>query len=336
MTEETSPNHDRSDDRSATGRHLWLVLHGKAAVRDDVRRAVEGARRSGHRLEVRVTWEAGDGQRYARQAVEAGADTVVAGGGDGTLNEVVRGVLEAGGEEGCSVGILPLGTGNDFARACGLPDDDPGAALDVVLGCPPQPIDLGLANDRVFVNVATGGVGSEITRETSEPLKETFGRLAYLLTGLARYRDVEPAEGRIEAPDRDWEGSFYALVVGNSRYAGGGLRLLPEATVDDGLLDVLLVPEEAEESRARAAAAILRQERPQPEDAVKRFQVPWIEVTVPGGLQVNLDGEPMEDTSFRFEVSAGRLRFHLEEGCPLRTQGSEGPPAAGSGTGRRA
>jgi predicted polyphosphate/ATP-dependent NAD kinase len=85
-----------------------LVLHGKAAGRPEIRQAVETIRQDGHRIDVRVTWEAGDTQRYAKEAVAQGVDTIVAGGGDGSLNEVVSGTLEVvgqgAGERGCLFG----------------------------------------------------------------------------------------------------------------------------------------------------------------------------------------------------------------------------------------
>lgn len=296
-------------------RHVRVVLHGRAASRQDLRDAVHEVREAGHRIDVRVTWEAGDGTRLTREAVEDGADTVVAGGGDGTLHEVVQGVVESGADEACSIGLLPLGTANDFARAAGLPLE-PLEALRRVVATEPRALDFGRANGRSFVNVATGGVGAEITTETSDEMKDSLGRLAYLLTGLTRFQDIRGAEGTVRAPDLDWEGTFFALAVGNGRQAGGGLELFPAARVDDGLLDVLILPEIASERRARTLVALLR-EGPAAAERVLSVQTPWLEVDVPEGLQVNLDGEPLDGTSFRFEVDEGALRFHLGDECPL-------------------
>ena len=111
------------------GRHLRLILHGKAAGVPEIRQAVEAVRNRGHRLDVRVTWEAGDSIRYAKEAAADGVETVVAGGGDGTLNEVAAGVVDGSGPPSCCLGLLPLGTANDFAKACGIPVDNPEAAL---------------------------------------------------------------------------------------------------------------------------------------------------------------------------------------------------------------
>jgi len=303
------------NESGGESRHLRVVLHGRAASRPDVRDAVREVREAGHRVEVRVTWEAGDATRLTREAVEDGADTVVAGGGDGTLHEVVQGVVESGAEEACSIGLLPQGTANDFARAAGVPLE-PLEALRRIVAGEPRAIDLGRANGRSFINVATGGVGAEITTETSDELKGSLGRLAYLLTGLTRFQDIRGAEGTVRTQELDWEGTFYALAVGNGRQAGGGLELFPAARVDDGLLDVLVVPEVASERRARTLVALLR-EGPESAEQVLSVQTPWLEVDVPDGLQINLDGEPIEGSRFRFELEAGRLRFHLGDECPL-------------------
>ena len=138
-------------------RHLRLVLHGKAAARPEIREAVAAVRADGHRVEVRVTWEAGDSALFAKEAAAQGVEVVVAGGGDGSLNEVVSGVVDGSGPPKCSIALLPLGTANDFAHGCGIPVDDPTAALRLAAETEARPIDLCQINGRVFVNMATGG-----------------------------------------------------------------------------------------------------------------------------------------------------------------------------------
>ena len=98
-----------------------LILNGKSAGEAAVREAVASMRQAGMPLAVRVTWEAGDAQRYVREAVEAGAATVIAGGGDGTLHEVANALAAMEGDDLPSLGLLPLGTANDFARGAGIP-----------------------------------------------------------------------------------------------------------------------------------------------------------------------------------------------------------------------
>ncbi len=296
-------------------RHIRLILHGKAAGRPEVRSAVEAVRADGHRVEVDVTWEAGDSERMAARAVADEVDSVVAGGGDGTLNEVATGVVKAGATS--ALGLLPLGTANDFAHACGIPVSDPLDALRIVAEIAPTPIDYGVVGDRGFLNVATGGFGTRITVETPAALKRRLGGAAYLLTGLRRFDAISAERGSARGPEFTWEGSFYALAVGNGRQAGGGIPLCPDALLDDGLLDVVILPDIAEERRFEVLGALMRGGLAAVEKEAIQARVEWLEVSVPSGLYVNLDGEPTHATRYRFEVRARGLRMHLPATAPL-------------------
>src|SRR5215469_8918317 len=99
-------------------RRIHLLLNGKAVGNDALRSAIFGQREAGYRIEVRVTWEKGDAQRFVSQA--DGVDLIVAAGGDGTLNEVVNGLMGLSIEARPALGVVPLGTANDFAIGCGI------------------------------------------------------------------------------------------------------------------------------------------------------------------------------------------------------------------------
>ncbi len=309
------------EDANGT-QHIRLILNGKVADQPQVRSAVERLRGEGHRIEVRVTWEQGDAARFARQAEAEGIAKVVAGGGDGTLNEVVSGLYEAQRKEPparprCSVGLLPLGSANDFAHGCGIPTDDVEAALRLVIETEAHPIDIGLLDGRVFVNVASGGFGTRITAETAPEFKRVFGGTAYLLTGLARLGELQPVRGRLQGPDLDWHGSFWGLAVGNGRLAGGGMAPCPQALLDDGLLDVTILPDEPEQPKAEKVTAFLLEGTAALEKDVLRWQVERLDIEVPEGLHVNLDGEPVFERNLHFRVCPRWLRFHLPSDAPL-------------------
>jgi lipid kinase YegS len=295
-----------------------LVLHGKAALREDVRAAVRAVRDEGYPVEVRVTWEGGDATRFARWAAQAGAETVIAGGGDGTVNEVVAGLLEArdGATTAASLGIVPLGTANDLARACGIPLD-PFAALRLAVSGAATAVDVGQANGRSFMNVATGGFGTQVTVATPNDLKKVLGGAAYFLTGVTHFSSIRPARGHLSGPGLDWEGAFLVLGVGNGRQAGGGHQLCPEAILNDGLLDVRVLPQLPADEVHAALAALLHEGL----DAVRRTlvsaRVPWLEIVTDEPMQINLDGEPITDRRFRFEIGPMRLPMKLPPNCPL-------------------
>lgn len=307
---------------------LWLVLNGKATGSDEVRAAVAAVRAQGHEVAVRVTWEDGDAARCVAEALAAGAGTVVAGGGDGTLSEVAQALAERALPGGAlpALAVLPLGTANDFAVAAGVPDT-PQQALQLAAQAPAQPIDL-LRIDadgrRCWcANLASGGFGTEVTVETDEGLKSLLGGLAYLVTGIARLGRIEPLEVRLRGPDFQWQGGLIALGIGNGRQAGGGRELCPEALVDDGLLELTVIPELSGELVATLGTLVKDGQRAALERSAVRARLPWVEVEAGNGpMTLNLDGEPVQARRFRIDCVPGRLRMRLPPGSPLLSQPS--------------
>lgn len=318
-TESATAAADEAPPELERDERIRVVLHGKAAAEDSIRDAVLRLRDEGYTVEVRVTWEAGDTIRMAQEAARDGVGAVVAGGGDGTLSEVVDGLLlEEKGRPRRRVGVMPYGTANDFAAACGIPRGDPLAALRIVAERRPRWIDIGRMGDRAFVNLATAGFGAEITHETSEELKGLLGGAAYLLTGLTRFGGITAHRARLTAPDFQWEGPLYGLAVGNGRLAGGGFAVCPGALLDDGLLDVALLPELPLGELLPVLTGFMGDDPgAAPAEGLIRLRVPWLEVTAPEGLHVNLDGEPLLGTAFRFEVMHRVLPFCLPDGAPV-------------------
>ncbi|PYC18971.1 lipid kinase YegS [Pseudomonas mosselii] len=287
-------------------RKALLILHGKQAGNEEVRAAVGQLRERGWTLDVRLTWEGGDAQRLVGEALVAGYAQVVAGGGDGTLRDVAEAMGLAATQ--ASLALLPLGTANDFAKAAGVPLE-PQAALDL-LEVPARPIDLGRVGDQLFLNMATGGFGSQVTANTSEDLKKVLGAAAYLFTGLSRFSELQAASVELQGPGFQWQGQLLALGIGNGRQAGGGHVLCPEATVDDGLLDIGILP--APQEIAGALRDLLAGD-----GLFVRARLPWVEIKGAQGLDMNLDGEPLQAASLRFEAVAQALRMHLPTDSPL-------------------
>ncbi|MFJ4344076.1 lipid kinase YegS [Pseudomonas sp. NPDC089401] len=287
-------------------RKAMLILHGKQAMNDDVRQAVLAQRERGWWLDVRVTWEAGDAGRLVDEALAAGYTHVIAGGGDGTLRDVAEAMGQAATE--ASLVLLPLGTANDFARAAGV-SLVPAEAL-ALLDLPARPVDLGRVGDQLFLNMATGGFGSQVTANTSEDLKKMLGAAAYLFTGLSRFSELQAASVALKGPGFEWQGELLALGIGNGRQAGGGQVLCPEARVDDGLLDIAILP--APQEMVGALRDLLAGE-----GLFVRERLPWVEIHCSQGLDINLDGEPLQADSLRFEAVPAALHLHLPPNSPL-------------------
>ena len=292
-----------------------IILHGKQGANQELRDAVAAVREDGHDIDVRVTWEAGDSGLFAAAASKEGTDTVIAGGGDGTVNEVLNGLLSVDGNTS-ALGVIPLGTANDFARSARIPLQLE-AALRVAVETEPVTVDVGRSGDRAFMNVATGGFGTEVTVNTDPKLKRMLGGAAYFITGLGRFSELQPVQVQMRGPGFEWEGKILVLAVGNARQAGGGHVLCPEAVLNDGLLDVGILPDVPDGEHARAIGELMTKGLQAAKDAARYRRVPWVEIDAPDGLYVNLDGEPQHATHYRFEIEENALKLHLPESTGL-------------------
>jgi lipid kinase YegS len=282
--------------RLPSARPPRLILNGKKAARPEVRAA---------------------GERK-RAAAREGVGRVIAGGGDGSVHEIAGGLMALEPAVRPAFGILPLGTANDFASACGIPADS-AAALELAVTGAARPVDLGRANDAWFVNVASGGFGACVTAATPVELKNFLGGGAYTLMGLVKALDFRPYACAIRTPEGCIEGNVVVGAVCNGRQAGGGQPLAPEALIDDGLLDVVFLRPFPVARAAQVVAEIL--DRGAPPEFVVRQRVPWIEVEARESLPINLDGEPIEGTHVRFAVEPGCVRLVLPPACPCVSRG---------------
>jgi len=294
------------------GRKVQLILNGKVAGNDALQTAVARQRAIGHTIEVRVTSEKGDARRFVAEAGEV--DLVIAAGGDGTLNEVVHGLMDLSTAARPVLGSVPLGTANDFATGCGIPHD-PDQALALCMEGKAAPIDVGKANEHWFLNAASIGFGAEITATTPPELKNLLGPAAYAVMGAILAMNVHHYRGRLTLPDREMAGSGPVAIVGNGRQAGGGVQATPRARVDDGLLDVLSVRDIP--ALALLTAARELQELSPDGEYISYWQTPWAEVHTEEAIPVNLDGEPMQFSSVRYEAVPRAIRLIVPPDCPL-------------------
>ena len=300
---------------------IRIILHGKAASDARLRTAVGVLREDSQTVEVRVTWEPGDAARLTGEAVvDAGRgkiNCIVAGGGDGTINEVFAPAHAAGLPEGCSLGIIPLGTANDFSHSAGVPTGDIAAALRIAASAPPRLIDVGLLNGRLFANLVSGGFGSRVTVETDPKLKRRFGGLAYAMTGISHFAELSENQGLFRADGFSWQGHFLALAIGNGRQAGGGIPLCPDALIDDGLLDLMILPAMDHAARREAFSHLLREGVSGIRAQLITTRSSWIEYESMHDLNVNLDGEPTVLKRFRVECRPRALPVRLGENALL-------------------
>jgi len=296
-------------------KRVHLIINGKVAGNDALRAAIAGQRAAGHRIEVRVTWEKGDAQRFVSEA--DAVDLLIAAGGDGTLNEVLHGLMDVPEAVRPILGIVPLGTANDFATGCGIPDD-PAKALALCMRGEGVPIDVGKANDDWFINAASSGFGAEITATTSPELKRLLGPAAYTVMGAILAINLQHYRGRLILPDRDITGTGPVAIVGNGRQTGGGIQFAPRAYIDDGLLDVLIVRQIS--PTALLAAARELQQLPPDGEYISYWQTPWLEVYPEEEIPVNLDGEPLRFSAVRYEAVPKAIQLIVPPNCQLLSQ----------------
>lgn len=263
----------------------------------------------------------------AEAVCEAGSgniDCIVAGGGDGTINEVFGAAYAAGLPADCCLGILPLGTANDFAHSTGVPVHDLTAALQLAATTPPRWIDVGLLDGKPFINLVSGGFGSRVTAETDPELKRRLGRLAYVLTGISRFQELSTSCGSFLADGFSWKGPFVAIAIGNGRQAGGGAPLCPDALIDDGLLDLMILPELDRRARLDAFSHLLHVGAAGMRAKLVTTRSSWIEFESDDDLNVNLDGEPVVLKRFRAECRGHALPVRLGESPLLSSRQGTG------------
>lgn len=289
-------------------RTLRLILNGKSADDPQVRSAVDEVRERGHLIDVRVTWEAGQATIFAREAVEHGVDVVVAAGGDGTVNDVVQGLMAAESGDMPALAVLPVGTANDLARSLGLPlDNNLAAALAIAAEGKVSAIDLGLVNDRPFVNVASGGFPAEVTTRTSAEMKNLLGGAAYSITGLLTAATLKAYACAVIAEGQTLDLSLAMLAIGNGRLAGGGYEVAPQARLDDGLLDLVLVPAVPLADLPKLVGELFNVTDENNQHILYR-QLAAFELHFADEFQLNLDGEPYKSREFRVSLRPGGLR----------------------------
>src|SRR5437660_8802889 len=299
-------------DTRSRAKRIQLILNGKAAGNDALQTAVARQRAIGHTIEIRVTSEKGDARRFVAETGEV--DLLIAAGGDGTLNEVVHGLMDLSEVARPVLGVVPLGTANDFATGCGIPHD-PEQALALCIEGTEVAIDVGKANEHWFLNAASIGFGAEITATTPPELKRVLGPAAYAVMGAILAMNVHHYRGRLTLPDREIAGSGPVAIIGNGRQAGGGAQVTPRARINDGLLDVLAV-REIPALALLTAARELRELSPDGE-YISYWQTPWAEVQTEEVIPVNLDGEPMQFSSVRYEAVPSAIRLIVPPNCPL-------------------
>ncbi len=211
---------------------------GKGLIRNKLLDIIDTFVKGGYEVMVHPTQGPRDGYQMVKEMVQ-GMDLIVCSGGDGTLDEVVTGLMEV--KATVPLGYIPAGSTNDFAASLDISRDMVAAARDIMEG-QLYSCDVGAFNEDTFVYIAAFGLFTDVSYQTSQHLKNLLGHLAYVMEGAKRIFDVKSYWMRVETKDRVLEGEYIYGMITNSHSVGGFKHLTgTDVEMDDGLFEVTLI-----------------------------------------------------------------------------------------------
>ena len=268
-------------------RIIYNPTSGREIFKKHLPEVLQRLEEAGYETSCHATTGEGDATRAAEIAVERKYDIVIAAGGDGTINEVVNGLAEK--EYRPKLGIIPVGTTNDFGRAIHVPRSVE-RAVDIIVKGETIPIDIGKMNDKYFINIAGGGRLTELTYDVPSRLKTVLGQLAYYLKGIEMLPSLKATESRIEYDGKEFEGEIMLFLIANTNSVGGFERLAPDASLNDGMFTLLILKKTNLAEFVRLVTLALRGDHINDEHVIYT-KANRIKVTSEQKLLLNLDGE---------------------------------------------
>jgi diacylglycerol kinase (ATP) len=282
-----------------TRRTLLLINRGSRFGEDALEQVREELERLGPLLLVEPDGP-DDWSREIQEHVKR-VEQVVVGGGDGTVNLALDGLIETG----LPMGLLPLGTANDLARSLQIPEDLD-KALAIIAAGQVRQLDVGYVNDKSFINAAGLGLGPLMTREMTAEIKSRWGVAAYLV-GLTRaVRKHRAFFAEVSSDNRSQQAHFLQITVANGIHYGGGMTIADDARLDDGMLDVLLV---RRQSRLDMMGNLLRLRFGKIRGAVDmtHWRCDQVRISTDQPMEVTADGELVARTPVVCHVRPGAL-----------------------------
>lgn len=292
----------------------YIIVNPIAGSIGDLHTRLKQFRRIDAR-ELYVTRRAGEAEARARQAIRAGCDYIIVAGGDGTLNEVINAIAMPSWRHGVRVGLLPLGTANDFARSIGLIADVE-VAIDVLSSKKTARIDLVRMTGqrtRYFVNASCGGFSGVVNEKLTPEIKSSWGPLAYLRSAAAALPELHAYRTTVIFDESEkLMLDLYNVIVANGRFVAGGLPIAPEADPRDGLLDIVLVPRRSAPEMALLIAEMFLGKHLSSDSVIFR-RAKEISVQSRPGMWFNADGELVGNKATVFQVLPRALDFVISK-----------------------
>ncbi len=270
-----------------TARIIYNPTSGREIFKKSLSEVLERFEVNGYITSTHATTQAGDATLAARKACEMNFDLIIAAGGDGTVNEVVNGMAEF--DQRPALGIIPMGTVNDFANALHIPADLM-EAVDTIIHGQGARIDIGLMNSKYFINIAGGGKITEVSYEAPSKLKAIIGPLAYYVKGIEMLPQIRSSNVRIEYDDNVFEGKVMLFLLGLTNSIGGFDKLVADAKLNDGKFTLIIVEEASLTEIGHIMTLATRGEHLK-HPKVHLFKAEEIDISSFEEVQLNLDGE---------------------------------------------
>lgn len=291
-------------------RIIYNPTSGRELFKKHLPSVLEKLEIAGYETSCHATTGAGDATSAAMEAVKREFDIVIAVGGDGTLNEVVAGISQF--EKRPKLGLIPMGTTNDFARAVRIPRKIE-EAVDIIIKGDSIPVDVGLINnERYFINIAAGGRITELTYEVPSKMKTMLGQLAYYLKGIEMIPSIKATHMKIDIDGEVFEGNAMMFLCGLTNSVGGFEKIAPDASINDGLFTVMVLKECSIADFIKIASLALRGEHLNDSHLIYR-KASIVKVSSDEDVHLNLDGEYGGDAPAVFQ----NLKQHIEVFVPI-------------------
>ncbi|PLT33592.1 diacylglycerol kinase family protein [Bacillus sp. V5-8f] len=281
---------------------------GKERATEILPRLLEVLRNLYDDVLVRKTVSVGDAEEFAQEACNEGYEAVISIGGDGTISETINGL--SGQRHRPDLGIIPMGTINDFARALNIPLD-PIQATEILTSDYTRPVDIGKINGRYFMNVLAAGAIAEAAYMVTPEQKTRLGSFAYFFEGIKTIINKAPFTLTIEHDGGKWIGEAYLVVSALTNSVGGFEVLAPDARVDDGKMHTFVIKDFSFTQAMTILPKLLKGELKE-HDQVEYIRSTKIKVSASKNLVANIDGDEGEPLPFTAQV----LKQHLNVFVP--------------------
>lgn len=290
---------------------LYNPKAGNRQIVSHIDYIAERLQKMGYELRLFRSMEKGDIEPYIIENINKdNTDLILISGGDGTLNECINGICRA--KLDIPIGLLPLGTANDFAYSASIPSSIEGA-LDVIEKGAPHYVDIGKVNDTYFVNVCNMGLFSGISHVIDIELKKKFGKLAYYVKGIEELQNYRAMDIDLEVDGNKHSGAYILILVFNGKAAGGFTKLAKNASIQDGEFDVICIKKTGIHEIPRLFLKVLQGEHLN-DSSIDYFTAKNISIdckTQGHKFITDIDGEEGPDFPLKITMQKETVRFYL-------------------------